>query len=452
MDPVSSWQRFSADPKDDPAMQRLFEFTTHIVSPGELGSFSQITPARLRDSPAEESDGVVVIKSASTSEETSTEPHDIYRELRILAQCSHSNIIQILGHSFGEVNDTLHFWMPHIPYCLSSLLDCPSFVPSYVVAEDDLAGHSSGDPLDGFAILAKALIFQLVSALAYLHDPAQNVAHRDIKPTNVLITATGLVKLVDFGVSWSERISPSSDCLWPEPPGRLCFDVSSGPYRAPELLFGARNYDPYATDLWSLGALCAEFFTSIKTVESDSDFDSEEEDDDNPHRMSLFNADRGSIGLAWSVFQIRGTPTAENWPDFTALPDGSKVSFQEVPPIDLKTILPNKLLGSHPVFTGSHSPPAEASDSPIDLMYRLLLYPPEHRLQAKNAMQHPWFTSGALVLPRDYPADLGGSVVRDSRTNLADILAVFIAGNDEAPSGVYENFQDEEDYAGIDGE
>ena len=31
-------------------------------------------------------------------------------------------------------------------------------------------------------------------------------------------------------------------------------------------------------------------------------------------RKSLFDARRGSIGLAWSIFKIRGTPNAQNWP------------------------------------------------------------------------------------------------------------------------------------------
>lgn len=31
-------------------------------------------------------------------------------------------------------------------------------------------------------------------------------------------------------------------------------------------------------------------------------------------RDTLFNGERGEIGLAWSIFKIFGTPTEENWP------------------------------------------------------------------------------------------------------------------------------------------
>ena len=111
------------------------------------------------------------------------------------------------------------------------------------------------------------------------------------------------------------------------------------PYRAPELLFGTRSYHAKATDLWSLGATLAEFFTPLRLSIIGDDYDdpSDNLDDDgeddqemkpfiipktlrfgNPNlrwfRQALFNAERGEIGLAWSIFKIRGTPTTEIWP------------------------------------------------------------------------------------------------------------------------------------------
>ena len=120
-------------------------------------------------------------------------------------------------------------------------------------------------------------------------------------------------------------------------------------YRAPELLFGTRDYQPIALDLWSLGACLAEFFTPLRLCCDDMDMDqSDEEKDENvlkafvvPERLrvgypnsywqrnSFFEGSRGEIGLAWSIFKIFGTPTEESWPvsDIAVIFSGLKCKF-----------------------------------------------------------------------------------------------------------------------------
>lgn len=98
---------------------------------------------------------------------------------------------------------------------------------------------------------------RLVGTLAAAH--ARGVAHRDIKPEQVLLGAGGDAVLCDWGFSSAASGRPG-DAL-------PSYDrVGSDMYAAPELCLVActsgtgpppasRAYDPFATDVWSLGTL-----------------------------------------------------------------------------------------------------------------------------------------------------------------------------------------------------
>lgn len=99
-----------------------------------------------------------------------------------------------------------------------------------------------------------------------------------------------------------------------------------------------RKYDATASDLWALGTTLAEFFTTLHRRRAlSNNFDDDEDDADAEERgdptkaylfdelpevwarpewerYSLFDGSRGDIGLAWSIFRTRGSPTPENWP------------------------------------------------------------------------------------------------------------------------------------------
>jgi len=108
-------------------------------------------------------------------------------------------------------------------------------------------------------IVAKRLILQLLLALNYCH--LEGIVHRDVKPENLLISSTGVLKLCDFGFA---RICNSGQ--------NLTEYVSTRWYRAPELLVGGKNYQ-LPVDVWAVGCVFYEMITGTPLFAGSNDVD-----------------------------------------------------------------------------------------------------------------------------------------------------------------------------------
>ena len=93
---------------------------------------------------------------------------------------------------------------------------------------------------------------QLVIGLDWCHQ--QGVAHRDVKPQNLLVSASGVLKIADFGLAASFNPDPSMKL-----PSRSLRQTMCGSplYMAPEMLHlqPGRQYNSIATDAWGCGAV-----------------------------------------------------------------------------------------------------------------------------------------------------------------------------------------------------
>ena len=100
---------------------------------------------------------------------------------------------------------------------------------------------------------------ELLDVLDFLHS--NGIVHNDIKPENVLVTATGHLALCDLGMaSCACSSAPSSSQSADHPvPLLLSTHFSGAPdFVAPELLSDKQRHPSPATDMWSLGVLLYE--------------------------------------------------------------------------------------------------------------------------------------------------------------------------------------------------
>jgi eukaryotic-like serine/threonine-protein kinase len=154
----------------------------------------------------------------------------IWREARAAARLTHPHVTQTYDYGEAHLDGG-----PPVAYLVMEL-----------VQGQNLADRLAAGPLPWVA--AAGVSAQVAAALAAAHR--QGVVHRDIKPGNVMLTATG-AKVLDFGIAALPGTLPDADG------GRL---FGTPAYAAPERLDRAAP-DP-AGDVYSLGALMYEALTA----------------------------------------------------------------------------------------------------------------------------------------------------------------------------------------------
>ncbi|GAX84564.1 hypothetical protein CEUSTIGMA_g11985.t1 [Chlamydomonas eustigma] len=244
------------------------------------------------------------------------------RELQIMKMIDHPNVVK-LKHSFyshTEKDETyLHLVL--------------EFVPDTVYR---IGKHYAKNNQRMPNIFVKLYAYQMCRSLLCIHK--QGICHRDIKPQNLLVnTESHQLKLCDFG---------SAKVLVKGEPN-ISY-ICSRYYRAPELIFGATDYNA-AIDVWSVGCVMAELLLG----------------------QPLFPGESGVDQLV-EIIKVLGTPTREEI--YMMNPNYTEFKFPQIK--------------AHPwtkVFSKRMPPDA------VDLISKLLQYTPSKRLIPAQAMTHPFF-------------------------------------------------------------
>jgi len=103
-------------------------------------------------------------------------------------------------------------------------------------------------------------LYQLVRGIAFCHQ--HKVLHRDLKPQNLLINKSNVLKLADFGLARGFGV----------PVKNYTHEVVTLWYRPPDVLMGSKTYST-SVDIWSIGCIFAEMVTKKPLFPGSSDED-----------------------------------------------------------------------------------------------------------------------------------------------------------------------------------
>ncbi|KAH8193510.1 hypothetical protein TruAng_012324 [Truncatella angustata] len=145
-------------------------------------------------------------------------------------------------------------------FCISSSLRHPNVIHTLDLLKDSKGDYCevmefcSGGDLYTLVLAAGKLevqeadcyFKQMMRGVEYMHE--MGVAHRDMKPENLLLTSHGALKITDFGNGECFRMAWENDAHMVS---GLC---GSAPYIAPEEYID-REFDARAVDVWACGVI-----------------------------------------------------------------------------------------------------------------------------------------------------------------------------------------------------
>ncbi|XP_075510372.1 cyclin-dependent kinase C-1-like isoform X1 [Primulina tabacum] len=304
------------------------------------GTYGQVYMAREKDTGE-----IVALKKIRMDNEKEGFPITAIREIKILKKLEHDNVIKLKEivtspgrEGVGQGNPDGNKYKGSI-YMVFEYMD------------HDLTGLADRPGLRFSIEQIKCYMKQLLTGLHYCH--VNQVLHRDIKGSNLLIDNEGNLKLADFGLARSFSNDHNAN---------LTNRVITLWYRPPELLLGATKYGP-SVDMWSVGCIFAELLYGKPILPGKNE----------PEQLN-------------KIFELCGTPDEVNWPGVSKIPWYNK--FKPVRQMKRRT----RELFRH---FDRHA---------LELLENMLVLDPAKRISAKDALDAEYFWTDPLPCdPKSLP-------------------------------------------------
>ncbi len=187
------------------------------------------------------------------------------REVRVVARLNHPGIAKV--YSAGQHDG--------VPYFAMEFVDGVSLAQVVASLAERAGGPRSGadlrqlfcdDPRTANAVfdgswqqVCARLVRQVADALEHAHR--SGVLHRDVKPSNIMLTPAGQTLLLDFGLATGDGVDRLT---------RTGSQMGSVPYMPPEVVAGGGRLDSVALDIYSLGVTLYELLTLTLPFEADT--------------------------------------------------------------------------------------------------------------------------------------------------------------------------------------
>ncbi len=190
---------------------------------------------------------VVLKRLRDPADQTEEDKASLVLEARLSARLMHANVCATLGLEMldGEIVLVLEY------------------LQGASLAALARAAAAAGEPLPRPILLR--IVREMLAGLAYAHDLADydgtplSIVHRDVSPSNVLVTSDGVAKVLDFGIATAARSATDT------PSGFIKGKLG---YMAPEQILG-RSVDRRA-DIYAVGVVLWEGLTHRRFSASDS--------------------------------------------------------------------------------------------------------------------------------------------------------------------------------------